>query len=155
MRLSRRFREVLQELIDLVGEDRIREIEVERKFLGGRIRIVKTGGDAQVFAPVQAAPQSETQTAADAESVQPDETDGLHPILSPMVGMFYSAPGPDASPYVEEGDIVSSGQTLCIIEAMKIMNEIDSDIKGRVARILVENGNPVEYNTPLFLLEPL
>jgi acetyl-CoA carboxylase biotin carboxyl carrier protein len=137
-------------LIDLVGEDHIKEIEVERKFLGGRIRIVKTGGDAQVFAP-----QPETQTAAEAEPVQPNETDGLHPVLSPMVGMFYSAPSPDVPPYVEEGDIVSSGQTLCIIEAMKIMNEIDSDIKGRVARILVESGNPVEYNTPLFLLEPL
>ena len=148
MRFSRRFREVLQELIDLVGGDDIREIEIERTFLGGRIRIVRGGSQATV-------PHPETQTASEGEPDVQDETDGLHAVCSPMVGMFYRAPSPDAPPYVEEGDVVSSGQTVCIIEAMKIMNEIPSDIKGRVARILVENGNPVEYNTPLFLLEPL
>ncbi len=148
MRLSRRFREVLQELIDLVGGDDIREIEIERSFLGERIRIVRGGQDPQATVPVQAA-------AAEAEPDAQDETDGLHAVCSPMVGMFYRAPSPDAPSYVEEGDVVSSDQTVCIIEAMKIMNEIPSDIKGRVARILVENGNPVEYNTPLFLLEPL
>ena len=69
--------------------------------------------------------------------------------------MFYRAPNPDAPAYVEEGDVVTPGQTVCVIEAMKIMNEIEADIKGRVVRILVDNGNPVEYNTPLFLMEPL
>jgi acetyl-CoA carboxylase biotin carboxyl carrier protein len=72
-----------------------------------------------------------------------------------MVGMFYRSSSPDAPPYAEEDDVVSAGQTVCIIEAMKIMNEIEADIKGRVVRILAENGKPVEYNTPLFLLEPL
>ena len=72
-----------------------------------------------------------------------------------MVGMFYRSPSPDSPPFVEEGDVVSEGQTLCIIEAMKIMNEIEADVKGRVVRVLIENAKPVEYNTPLFLLEPL
>ena len=71
------------------------------------------------------------------------------------MGLFYRAPAPDAPPHVQEGDTVGPGQTLCVIETMKIMNDIESDIAGRVAQILVENGRPVEYNTPLFLIEPL
>ena len=79
---------------------------------------------------------------------------GTHTLRSPMVGMFYQSPSPDAPPYVTEGDEVTRGQTLCIIEAMKIMNEIESDVDGRVVRVLVDNASPVEYNTPLFLIEP-
>ena len=71
-----------------------------------------------------------------------------------MVGMFYRSPNPDSPPYIEEGDTVSNGQTVCIIEAMKIMNEIESDANGRVVQVLVENATPVEYNTPLFLVDP-
>ncbi|MGH7389507.1 MAG: acetyl-CoA carboxylase biotin carboxyl carrier protein, partial [Candidatus Rokuibacteriota bacterium] len=75
-------------------------------------------------------------------------------IEAPMVGTFYRAPSPTAEPYVREGDVVKEGQVLCIIEAMKLMNEIESRAGGRIARILVENGQPVEYGQPLFLVEP-
>jgi acetyl-CoA carboxylase biotin carboxyl carrier protein len=83
-----------------------------------------------------------------------DETAGFLPILAPMVGTFYRAPAPDAQPYVKEGDLVQKGTVVCIIEAMKLMNEIEAEVKGRVARILVENGQPVEFGQTLFLLSP-
>ena len=147
----------------MVGEDDIREIEVERRILGGRIRIVKGGGEPQAVAHVQPASAAQTTFVRQAEEVSgpetaattPDEADGFHSVCSPMVGLFYRGPSPDVPPYVEAGDVVSAGQTLCIIEAMKIMNEIEADVEGRVVRILVENGRPVEYNTPLFFMEPL
>lgn len=77
----------------------------------------------------------------------------LHEIKSPIVGTFYRAPAPDADPYIQVGDMVSAGSVLCIVEAMKLMNEIESDINGKVVKILVENATPVEYNQPLFLIE--
>ena len=77
------------------------------------------------------------------------------PVSSPMVGTFYRSPAPDADPFVEIGDIVEVGQTVCIIEAMKLMNEIEAEVKGRVARILVDNAQPVEFGQKLFLIEPL
>jgi acetyl-CoA carboxylase biotin carboxyl carrier protein len=75
-------------------------------------------------------------------------------IEAPMVGTFYRAPAPDAAPFVTEGDLVKEGQVLCVIEAMKLMNEIEAKAAGRIARVLVENAQPVEYGQPLFLLEP-
>lgn len=80
---------------------------------------------------------------------------GLVTVEAPMVGTFYRAPSPGADPYVQEGDVVKEGQILCIIEAMKLMNEIEARVAGRVVKILVENGQPVEYGQPLFLLQPL
>ena len=77
----------------------------------------------------------------------------LHEIHSPIVGTFYRAPAPDADPYVQVGDSISSGSVLCIVEAMKLMNEIESDVNGKIVKILVENGKPVEYNQPLFLIQ--
>jgi acetyl-CoA carboxylase biotin carboxyl carrier protein len=76
-----------------------------------------------------------------------------HEIKSPIVGTFYRAPAPDADSYIQIGDVVSVGSVLCIVEAMKLMNEIESDASGKIVKILVENGKPVEYNQPLFLLE--
>ncbi len=157
MRLSKNIMETLQRLIELVGEDKVREIEIERGILGLRKIRIAAGIDATAIQPVaqvHAASQPAEPDEANA-SAEPDETEGLHSICSPMVGMFYRAPNPESPPFAEEGDVVSVGQTLCIIEAMKIMNEIEADAKGRVVRVLVENGNPVEYNTPLFLIEPL
>ncbi len=87
-----------------------------------------------------------------AEDVETPE-EKLHVIKSPLVGTFYRAPAPGAPPFVEEGDIVSPGQVLCIIEALKVMNEIESDVRGKVVKILVENGQPVEYGQPLFLVD--
>jgi len=79
---------------------------------------------------------------------------GLVPIVAPMVGTFYRAPKPDVPPFVNEGDDVHAGQTVCILEAMKLFNEITSDVNGRIARVLVDNGAPVEYGQPLFLVDP-
>jgi acetyl-CoA carboxylase biotin carboxyl carrier protein len=76
-----------------------------------------------------------------------------HEVLSPIVGTFYRAPSPDADPYVTEGQTVRAGQVLCIVEAMKLMNEIESDMDGVIVKILIENGKPVEYNQPLFLID--
>lgn len=155
MKLSKAMTETLQQLIELVGEDQVREIEIERGVFGYKRIRVSAGINAAAVQPVaQVAPQSADSDDTPAPE-EPDDTEGLHGISSPMVGMFYRAPNPDSPVFVEEGDVVSVGQTLCIIEAMKIMNEIEADTKGRVVRVLVENGNPVEYNTPLFLIEPL
>ena len=90
------------------------------------------------------------------EVLPPSETveeDKLHVIKSPLVGTFYRAPSPGAPPFVEVGDIVSPGQVLCIIEALKVMNEIESDVRGKIVKILVENGETVEYGQPLFLVD--
>jgi acetyl-CoA carboxylase biotin carboxyl carrier protein len=90
--------------------------------------------------------------AAPAPAAAP--ADDLHVIKSPIVGTFYAAPNPESGPFVKVGDTVQAGQTVCIIEAMKLMNEIEADISGEVARIMVENGQPVEYGEPLFALRP-
>lgn len=101
------------------------------------------------------APQAQsTEAAAPTAQESELEVGSGEPIRSPMVGTFYRSPAPDADPFVKEGDIVTIGQTVCIIEAMKIMNEIEAEVGGRVTRVLVDNGNPVEYNTPLFVVEP-
>jgi acetyl-CoA carboxylase biotin carboxyl carrier protein len=102
-------------------------------------------GLEEPFAPAGPAGEGEDRLAG---------TDHLRPITAPMVGTFYRAPAPDAPPFVSEGDVVQPGQTVCIIEAMKLFNEIQSEVAGRVARILVENGSPVEYGQPLILIEP-
>lgn len=156
--------DALRELMDVIGADEIQEIEIERGWWGrGKIRIVKAGAWTPVahpvphFAPPQiAAPAPAAQEMPAPSAAPPAEDDSrYHTLKSPMVGMLYRAPNPDAAPYVQEGDVVSAGQTLCIIEAMKIMNEIESDVQGRIVRVLAENAKPVEYNTPLFLIEPI
>jgi acetyl-CoA carboxylase biotin carboxyl carrier protein len=115
---------------------------------------------AQVAAPqgIQAptpanAPQTGPQ-ASPAPAQQAPPAADEHVIKSPIVGTFYAGPSPDAGPFVRVGDFVEAGQTVCIIEAMKLMNEIEADISGEVARVLVENGQPVEYGEPLFALRP-
>lgn len=155
MSLNKGLKKLMAELVDLIGKDEVGEVEVERRTFGGwRIRVSKAGSDMPAFVPVSAgAAPSDSQPGPPEAS--DDATAGLHAVTSPMVGLFYRSPSPDAQPFVSEGDVVSAGQTVCIIEAMKIMNEIEADAAGRVARILVEDGSPVEYNTPLFLLDPL
>lgn len=116
------------------------------------IQMIPTAVAAQPPAPVAevpaAAPVVETAAAEAAPAAN------IHEVRSPMVGTFYRAPSPDADPYVEVGDSVSVGQTLCIVEAMKLMNEIESEVSGKIVKILVENAQPVEYNQVLFLIEP-
>jgi acetyl-CoA carboxylase biotin carboxyl carrier protein len=106
--------------------------------------------------PEAAASESATMAASEssAPAPSPSAADDLHVIKSPIVGTFYAAPNPEAGPFVKVGDTVEAGQTVCIIEAMKLMNEIEADISGEVARILVENAQPVEYGEPLFALRP-
>jgi acetyl-CoA carboxylase biotin carboxyl carrier protein len=130
---------------------------------GDRRIALKRGGGNSAGAPVAAQPAPAGRPAATQGKAAPAETpsaapsapaDENHIIKSPIVGTYFSAAGPDAPPYVKVGDHVKTGQVLCIIEAMKLMNEIESDVNGVVARLLVENGLPVEYGQPLFAIRP-
>jgi acetyl-CoA carboxylase biotin carboxyl carrier protein len=143
----------LKKLIDLVQESGIAELEVTEG--EERVRIVRAGGGVReaivTTAPAPATAAPPERAAAPAAEV-PAAVEG-HAVKSPMVGTFYRASAPDAKPYVEVGDAVKAGQTICIIEAMKLMNEIECDKDGVVKAILVENGQPVEYGEPLFVIE--
>jgi acetyl-CoA carboxylase biotin carboxyl carrier protein len=151
----------LKKLIDLVQESGISELEItegEEKVKivkGGGISVVPTASSASIpqmaaaEAP-RAAPQPATTGAAPA--AEPPAGQEGHVVKAPMVGTFYRSPSPDAKSFVEVGQTVKEGQTICIIEAMKLMNEIETDAGGVVKAILVENGQPVEYGQPLFIL---
>lgn len=134
----------LKKLIDLVEESGIAEIEVTEG--EEKVRITRTTAAA---APIYAAPAP----AAAAPAAAPAARDLSNAQKSPMVGTFYRAPGPNAAAFVEVGQQVKAGDTLCIIEAMKLMNEIEAEKSGVVKEILVENGTPVEYGEPLFIIE--
>ena|SRR5688572_13320094 len=142
-------------LVDLLKRNHLTELEIERGGLRVRVRdepaskTVSTHGAElpHVSATVPAS------TPATQQAVTPD-TGGLITITSPIVGTFYRSPSPDADPYVEEGDYVKKGQVLCIVEAMKLMNEIESEVDGRISKILAESTKPVEYGQPLFLIDP-
>ncbi|SAL74309.1 acetyl-CoA carboxylase biotin carboxyl carrier protein subunit [Caballeronia peredens] len=151
----------LKTLIDLVSESGISELEVTEG--EGKVRIVKNAAPVYMQAPQQYAPQmqapapqpfaasGETSAAAAAAPAAAAVPQG-HIVTSPMVGSFYRAPSPGADPFVQVGDTVKEGQTICIIEAMKLLNEIESDKAGVVKEILVENGQAVEYGQPLFVI---
>lgn len=138
----------LRELIELVRASGLAELEVSRGET--RIRIRREVAHVQA-PPAPAAPRPSVPIPP-----QPQELAeaGFVTIEAPMVGTFYAAPSPGADPFVREGDTVKEGQVLCIIEAMKLMNEIESKVRGRIHKILVENAQPVEYGQPLFLIEP-
>jgi acetyl-CoA carboxylase biotin carboxyl carrier protein len=138
----------IRDLIQVMKDEDLAEIEVRRPFWTVRVR--RPGTDPAMSA-APAFPQPVPAAAAREPEAPP--TANLLPIKSPMVGTFYRSPAPDADPYVEENSTVEVGQTVCIVEAMKLMNEIESDVKGRIARILVENAQPVEYGQVLFLVE--
>jgi len=140
----------IREIISLLKDTDITEIQIERDGVKLKIKREKFFTPLEVSRPV-AGPSIEKGVE---EKLQPEETN-LVTITSPIVGIFYRSPSPDAPPFVEEGSSVKKGQVLCIVEAMKLMNEIESDVDGIVKKILVENGQPVEYGEPLFLIEPL
>lgn len=143
----------LKTLIDLVSESNVSELEITEA--EGKVRIVKGGGAVMqqfVAAPMQAATAAPVSPAAVAELPAPTEPSG-HIVKSPMVGTFYRSSSPGAKPFVELGSQVKEGDTVCIIEAMKILNEIEADKSGTVTRILGENGQAVEYGQPLFVIE--
>lgn len=141
----------LKKLIDLVEESGIAEIEVTEG--EEKVRITRTIAAAPIYAaPVPAAAPAVTPAAAPVAASAPAARDLSDAQKSPMVGTFYRAPGPNAAPFVEVGQQVKAGDTLCIIEAMKLMNEIEAEKSGTVKEILVENGTPVEFGEPLFII---
>jgi acetyl-CoA carboxylase biotin carboxyl carrier protein len=141
--------EDLKELIELLKDTDITELQVEKD--GTKVKIKREKVLSSIEVPVH-------KTTALRESIvteTEEETQRLVTVTSPIVGTFYRSPTPEAPHFAEVGAKVSKGQVLCIIEAMKLMNEIESDLDGIVAKILVENGQPVEYGEPLFLIEPV
>ena len=147
----------LKKLIDLVQESGIAELEITEG--EERVRIARGGAVSvtplSAAAPVPAAPASGAPAASPAPApaaAEPAPGEEGHTVKSPMVGTFYRAPSPDAKPFVSAGDTVKEGQTICVIEAMKLMNEIECDVAGVVKAILVENGQPVEYGQALFII---
>ena len=158
----------IQELIKMVNKSNIGELTVEQKDFRITIKQKEEHVTQVVSAPVQAAPvhlptiqsapQQQTQAAPAAEkSKQQAETpaDNFVTIKSPMIGTFYRRSGPDKPAFVEVGDDVAPGKIVCIIEAMKLFNEIESEVTGKIVKVLVEDASPVEYDQPLFLVEPI
>ncbi len=163
------FKEILK-IVDVFNKSDLTEMEIELEDPKVRIRLAKKEREVVIQSlpqqtPIQAPPAQSPQPAAESpqtrEQTAKQETEktdatvdspppGIHVIKSPIVGTFYRAPAPGADPFVREGDQVRKGQVLCIIEAMKVMNEIESDVDGVVEKILVANGEPVEYGQPLF-----
>jgi len=142
----------LKTLIDLVAESGISELEITEG--DGKVRIVKAypGPTAPLAAMTVGAPLAAAPAPAPAAAAVPEVASG-HQVKSPMVGTFYRSGQPGAGPYVSIGSQVKQGDTLCIIEAMKLMNEIEADATGTIRAILVENGSPVEFGQPLFVIE--
>ena len=143
----------IKEIINLMNENALTEFELERE--GLRIRLRKGGAGPEGIEKIvmgAAVVQPEAPKAESAQEVKIPQK-GVE-IKAPMVGTFYRAPSPDAPPFVEAGSAIEPGQVLCIIEAMKLMNEIKSEVKGKILEVLVENGDPVEFGTVIFLIEP-
>jgi len=145
------YEEILK-LIGLLEEKNLSQFELEVE--GFKIKIARALPAAAPTASVFFPDRRTYQAAAAAVPAAPEET-GLHFVTSPMVGTFYRAPSPTSPPFVEVGDQVKKSQTLCIVEAMKLMNEIDADIDGIVKDIYIENAKPVEYGAKLFAIRPL
>jgi len=151
----------IKELIQAVSESSLAEFTLEDEEKGLKLTLRKPAAlapaaaappEAAVPAQASAPPPGEVPETLDLEEDELDDSRYVT-ITAPMVGTFYRAPAPDAEPYVNVGDHVTVGQALCIIEAMKLMNEIESEVKGRIVKILVENAEPVEYGQPLFVIE--
>ena len=155
----------VKKLIKMVSDHDVDEVEIEEE--GKKIRVVKSRDRQMVQAPPTyaapppvmqafspAAPPTAPAPAAPAPAAPPAAAPStFHEIRSPIVGTFYRSPAPDAAPFVDVGTMIGPGTVLCIVEAMKLMNEIESDVAGRVVKILVENGQPVEYDQVLFQVE--
>lgn len=143
----------IKEIINLMNENSLTEFELERE--GLRIRLRKGGGGPEGIEKIMMASSVMPPEAPKVEAAQEAKaTQKGVEIKAPMVGTFYRAPSPDAPPFVESGSMIEPGQVVCIIEAMKLMNEIKSEVKGKILETLVENGDPVEFGTVLFLVEP-
>jgi acetyl-CoA carboxylase biotin carboxyl carrier protein len=152
----------LKELIEFLIEKDIAEFELERGDVKVRIKrgvmisAAPTAIQAGPATPVHSAASPTEPPAASAGSSRPATAaeEGLHIVKSPIVGTFYESPSPGSPPFVKSGDVIEAGQVLCIIEAMKLMNEIEADVSGEIVKRLVNNGQPVEYGQPLFSIRP-
>jgi acetyl-CoA carboxylase biotin carboxyl carrier protein len=156
----------IRTLIKLVEQSQIESLEIRRWFRG-TVRITKSRGSTNGHHPPESgapvltvpiptpapapAPEPAVPAAAPAEPAKPSR---LIEVKSPMVGTFYRAPAPGAPPFVEVGKVVKPGDVLCIIEAMKLMNDIDAEVSGKIVKVIVENGQPVEFGQPLFIIDP-
>jgi acetyl-CoA carboxylase biotin carboxyl carrier protein len=148
----------IKEMINLMNENGLAELEVEKDDM--RIRLKKTasgfeGSQAPIIYSAQGAPAVSGVNSQSAQQSEEKIVIKTVEIKSPMVGTFYRAPNPEAPAYVEVGQVIEPGQVICIIEAMKLMNEIKSEIKGKILEILVDNAEPVEFGQSLFLIDPL
>lgn len=149
----------IKKLIKILEASEVTDLEVEEN--GVRIKLAKkirvtqnvTMPQANILPSFSAPHEVARSGGEEKKSAEESSHAGLHEVKSPIVGTFYRAPAPDADAYVQVGDTVSVGSVLCIVEAMKLMNEIESDVNGTIVKILVENGKPVEYNQPLFLIK--
>ena len=143
----------LKEIIYILENSDVNEIEVT--FWGKKIRVLKNSPNVTTNSPDKTINTKDilSSSSDNLENQNLDEENKIS-ILSPMPGVFYSSQSPDKPPYVEEGDTIKSGQVLCIIESMKIMNEIESELNGVIKKILVNNSDPVEFNQPLYDIEP-
>ncbi len=152
----------VRKLVKLLAESAVDEIEIEEE--GKKIRVAKNPHAPPVYTapyPPQAAPPPGPGTSlpqasfpeAGVQPAPPVATTPFHEIKSPIVGTYYRSPAPDAAPFIQVGSVIRPGAVLCIIEAMKLMNEIEADVAGKIVKIMVENGQPVEYDQTLFLVE--
>ena len=154
----------IQELIDFIAKSGLAEVKIETDEF--KLSIKKNADAAKIrlveaSAPAQSAPSNPAPAVAATETAQPaptpeakEDTSRLIEVKSPMIGTFYRTANPDSDPFVNVGDTITAGQTVCIIEAMKLFNEIESEISGKIVKVLVENSTPVEYDQPLFLVDP-
>ncbi len=141
----------IKEMISLMNENELVELELERD--GLKVRLKKDSGQVQQIITASQAPAAAAEAAKEGRPVL--EEQGLTEIKSPMVGTFYRASSPESAPFVDIGSEVQPGEVICIIEAMKLMNEIKAEVKGRIREILIENGSPVEFGQALFRIERL
>lgn len=150
----------IQDLIKFVAKSGVTEVEIEQKDFKITIKSEKQKADAPIYvqasAPVAAAPQVAAPVAAAAPIAAPvaSEEDKYIVVKSPMIGTFYRSAGPDKDAFVTVGQTINKGDTVCIIEAMKLFNEIESELSGKIIKVLVDDASPVEYDQPLFLVDP-
>lgn len=145
----------IKKLIELLEESNLSELEIHEG--EESVRLSRAGTGAPVMAAPTAAPTAPQPAATESTTESESGAEGLPDgeiVRSPMVGTFYDAPNPDSEPFVKEGQKVSKGETLCLVEAMKMFNQIESEYSGTVAAILVESGQPVEFDQPLFVIRP-
>jgi len=147
----------IQRLLDYIAKSPLAEVSIETEGLKVSVKknsaVAPTVTVAAAPAPVAAAPVAAAPAAAPAVAVEAPAADNLYTVKSPMIGTFYRAAGPDKENFVEVGSEIAPGKTLCMIEAMKLFNDIDSEVSGKIVKILVDNASPVEFDQPLFLVE--